>query len=154
MPIRPSVARHETGLCCYLVIRIENLLRPLQLFYFQLWSIYWLSLVPYIYTDILCIHVVRFYDFHTFNTFVEKLSTIRPKWVHFDYIFINISQYIYVYMYASVDGQLQLKYVAFSIINLMIYWYIQFNTSVYTTINVLRDGMETCKSMYTTGCIT
>jgi hypothetical protein len=30
-------------LCCYLVIHIENLLRPLQLFYFRLWSIYWLS---------------------------------------------------------------------------------------------------------------
>jgi hypothetical protein len=28
---------HEAGLCCYLVIHIENLLRPLQLFYFHLW---------------------------------------------------------------------------------------------------------------------
>jgi hypothetical protein len=36
---------HEAGLCCYLVIHIENLLRPLQLFYFHLWPIYWLSLV-------------------------------------------------------------------------------------------------------------
>jgi hypothetical protein len=27
----------EGGLCCYLVIHIENLLRPLQLLYFQLW---------------------------------------------------------------------------------------------------------------------
>jgi hypothetical protein len=26
---------HEVGLCCYLVIYIENLLRPLQLFYFH-----------------------------------------------------------------------------------------------------------------------
>jgi hypothetical protein len=34
---------HETGLCCYLVIHIENLLRPLQLFYFILWPIYWLT---------------------------------------------------------------------------------------------------------------
>jgi hypothetical protein len=25
---------HEAGLCCYLVIQIGNLLRPLQLFYF------------------------------------------------------------------------------------------------------------------------
>jgi hypothetical protein len=36
---------HEAGLCCYLVIRVhpENLLlRPLQLFYFHLWPIYWL----------------------------------------------------------------------------------------------------------------
>jgi hypothetical protein len=30
---------HEAGLCCYLVIRIENLLRPLQLSYFYLWLI-------------------------------------------------------------------------------------------------------------------
>jgi hypothetical protein len=36
---------HEAGLCCYLVIHIESLLRPLQLFYFRLWCIYWLSLV-------------------------------------------------------------------------------------------------------------
>jgi hypothetical protein len=36
---------HEGGLCCYLVIHIETLLRPLQLFYFHLWPIYWLSLV-------------------------------------------------------------------------------------------------------------
>jgi hypothetical protein len=36
---------HETGLCCYLAMDIENLLRPLQLFYFHLWPIYWLSLV-------------------------------------------------------------------------------------------------------------
>jgi hypothetical protein len=36
---------HEAGLCSYLVIHIENLLRPLQLFCFHLWPIYWLSLV-------------------------------------------------------------------------------------------------------------
>jgi hypothetical protein len=36
---------HEAWLCCYLVIHIENLLRPLQLFYFHLWPIYWLSLL-------------------------------------------------------------------------------------------------------------
>jgi hypothetical protein len=35
---------HEAGLCCYLVIHIENALRPLQLFYFHLWPVYWLSL--------------------------------------------------------------------------------------------------------------
>jgi hypothetical protein len=34
---------HEAGLCCYIVITIEDLLRPLQLFYFHLWPIYWLS---------------------------------------------------------------------------------------------------------------
>jgi hypothetical protein len=36
---------HKAGLCCYLVIHIENLLRPLQLFYFYMWPIYWLFLV-------------------------------------------------------------------------------------------------------------
>jgi hypothetical protein len=35
---------HEAWLCCYLVIYIEKL-RPLQLFYFHLWPIYWLSLI-------------------------------------------------------------------------------------------------------------
>jgi hypothetical protein len=35
---------NEAGLC-YLMIHIENLLRPLQLFHFHLWPIYWLSLV-------------------------------------------------------------------------------------------------------------
>jgi hypothetical protein len=37
--------RHEAGLCCYLVIHIENLLRLIRLFYFHLWHIYWLSVV-------------------------------------------------------------------------------------------------------------
>jgi hypothetical protein len=32
---------HEAGLCCYLVIHIENILHPLQLFYFHLWPIYY-----------------------------------------------------------------------------------------------------------------
>jgi hypothetical protein len=36
---------HEAGLCCYLLMLVENLLRPLQLFYFNLWPIYSLSLV-------------------------------------------------------------------------------------------------------------
>jgi hypothetical protein len=36
---------HEAGLCCYLVIHIGNLSLPLQLFYFNLWRIYWRSLV-------------------------------------------------------------------------------------------------------------
>jgi hypothetical protein len=36
---------HEAGLCCYIMIHIENLLRPLHLFYFHLWPVYWLSLV-------------------------------------------------------------------------------------------------------------
>jgi hypothetical protein len=42
---------HEAGLCCYLVIRIENLLRPLQLFYFRFWPIYWLLRIIYPYVQ-------------------------------------------------------------------------------------------------------
>jgi hypothetical protein len=38
---------HEAGLCCYLVIHIENLLHQLQLFYCYLWHICWLSVVLY-----------------------------------------------------------------------------------------------------------
>jgi hypothetical protein len=34
---------HEAGLCCYLPIHVANLFPPLQLFYFQLCLIYWLS---------------------------------------------------------------------------------------------------------------
>jgi hypothetical protein len=37
--------RREAGLCCYLVIHTENLLRPLQLLYFHLWRVYWLSFI-------------------------------------------------------------------------------------------------------------
>jgi hypothetical protein len=37
---------HKGGLCCYLVIPIENLLRPLHLFYFHSWPIHSLSLIP------------------------------------------------------------------------------------------------------------
>jgi hypothetical protein len=36
---------HEAALCFCLVIHIWNLLNPLQLFYFHLLPIYWLSLV-------------------------------------------------------------------------------------------------------------
>jgi hypothetical protein len=36
---------YEDGLCCYLVVHLENVLRPLHLFYFHLWPIYWLCLV-------------------------------------------------------------------------------------------------------------
>jgi hypothetical protein len=34
---------YDTRLCCYLVIHIENLFHPLQMFYFHLWPIYWLN---------------------------------------------------------------------------------------------------------------
>jgi hypothetical protein len=48
---------HEAGLCSYLLILIENILRQLQLFYFNLWPIYWLSLeVPNFATCILRVH--------------------------------------------------------------------------------------------------
>jgi hypothetical protein len=46
---------HEARLYCYLVIHIENLLHPLQMFYFHLWSIYWLSLVSHL----VCIAMLR-----------------------------------------------------------------------------------------------
>jgi hypothetical protein len=35
----------EAGLWRYIVMHIGNLLRPLQLFYFHLWHIYWFSLI-------------------------------------------------------------------------------------------------------------
>jgi hypothetical protein len=38
---------HEAGLCCYLVIHTENLLHPLQLLYFHLWPVYWLTIVSW-----------------------------------------------------------------------------------------------------------
>jgi hypothetical protein len=41
---------HETGMCCYLVIHIENLLHPLQLFYFHLWPVYWPSQFLHLYS--------------------------------------------------------------------------------------------------------
>jgi hypothetical protein len=42
---------HEAGPCCYLMIHIETLLCPLQLFYFLLWPIYWRSLVYCMYIE-------------------------------------------------------------------------------------------------------
>jgi hypothetical protein len=47
VPTRPYTDSHEAGLCCYIVIYIQNLLRPLQLFYFNLWHICWFSLVEH-----------------------------------------------------------------------------------------------------------
>jgi hypothetical protein len=38
---------HEAELYCYVIIHIENLLRQLELLYFHLWRIYWLSSVTY-----------------------------------------------------------------------------------------------------------
>jgi hypothetical protein len=45
---------HEAGLCCYVVIHIENLLRPFQLFYFNLWHIYWLSSYQQLFQTEIC----------------------------------------------------------------------------------------------------
>jgi hypothetical protein len=45
---------HEAGLCCYLMIHIEKLLRPLQLLYFPLWLIHWLSLVHLVVNEVRC----------------------------------------------------------------------------------------------------
>jgi hypothetical protein len=44
-------ASEECMCICYLVVHMENLLHPVQVFYFPLWPIYWLSLV-YMYTYI------------------------------------------------------------------------------------------------------
>jgi hypothetical protein len=38
---------------------------------------------------------LEFYNFHTCNMIFEKLLTIQPKWIHFDYVFNNISQCMY-----------------------------------------------------------
>jgi hypothetical protein len=46
----PSVAFstwRDAWFDCYLVIHVERLLRVLQLFYFDLWPIYWLSLIEF-----------------------------------------------------------------------------------------------------------
>jgi hypothetical protein len=44
-PLNTLPRCHEAGLCCYLVIYIENLGHPLQLFYFHSWPIHGLSIV-------------------------------------------------------------------------------------------------------------
>jgi cobalamin biosynthesis Mg chelatase CobN len=46
------------------------------------------------YTD-----AVQFYNFQTFNTFFEKLLTVRQKLMQFAYIFSNILEYIYDYIF-------------------------------------------------------
>jgi hypothetical protein len=48
----------EAGLFCYLVIQIETLLHPLQLFYFHLWLTYWLSLICS-YDKSMHVHVIK-----------------------------------------------------------------------------------------------
>jgi hypothetical protein len=60
---------HEAGLCCYVVIHIENLLHPLQLLYFHSGSIYWLSLVQH------CA-ILRCWNQHEASS---KPKLLRPK---------------------------------------------------------------------------
>jgi hypothetical protein len=60
---------HGAGLCYYLMIYIGNLLRPLQLFYFHLWPIYWLSLV---YSTFPVIN-------HTFHSSSDSISGYRSQ---------------------------------------------------------------------------
>jgi hypothetical protein len=65
---------HEAGLCCYLVIHMKNLLRPLQPFYFYLWPIYCISLIlqPHISPDF---HGQSFvYDSTSVNASPTKLK--------------------------------------------------------------------------------
>jgi hypothetical protein len=61
---------HENGQCCYLVMHIENLLHPLQLFYSQLWPIYWLSIVLWAISTVLKPIIIKQSDnHHTLNNF-------------------------------------------------------------------------------------
>jgi hypothetical protein len=77
---------HEGGLCCYLVIHVENLLRPLQLFYFHLRSIYWLLLV---FMSKLSIWIV------------EKLSVALPSWNTVTPVSLEQKQTQPVYLFIS-----------------------------------------------------
>jgi hypothetical protein len=68
---------HEAGVCCYLVIHVENVLRPLQMFCFHLWPIYWLS--------------------HVFN--VRCAKRFRHRWeyrIRFSYMFMLSAGYTFV----------------------------------------------------------
>jgi hypothetical protein len=62
---------HEAGLCCYLVIHIENLLHQLQLFYFHFLPIYWLSLLFH-YFLIMSSHVDPLLCNDSVNTFSRQ----------------------------------------------------------------------------------
>jgi hypothetical protein len=69
---------HEGGLCCYLVICIENVLCPLQMFYFHLWPIYWLFLV--------CYNVLKLWYFNLWPVFWNAVISLRYDCIH---IFIH-----------------------------------------------------------------
>jgi hypothetical protein len=84
---------HEAGLCCYLVIHIENLLHPLQLFYLHLWPIYWLSLI--LFTTVYALVLATYKSMIPCNKVnsciplnVQKLAERRKK--------INIYNFYYI----------------------------------------------------------
>jgi hypothetical protein len=57
---------HEAQLCCYIVIYTENLLHPLQLFYFHLWPIYWFFLIKcQEYSCVMCNYTKTQHDMHS-----------------------------------------------------------------------------------------
>jgi hypothetical protein len=68
---------HEGGLCCYLVIHIENLLRSWQLFYFHLYTIYW---APFVWKFVLVFQRVCFIRnkklFFNFENFTFKSANL------------------------------------------------------------------------------
>jgi hypothetical protein len=68
---------YEAELCCNLMIHNENLLRPLQLFYFHLWPTYWLSFVQNV--QITCsqskIRCYRNPKLCDFGAFIKKLRS-------------------------------------------------------------------------------
>jgi hypothetical protein len=82
---------HEARLCRYAVIHIENLLLQLQLFYFHLWPIYWLSLIhmlQYISSSFTfrgsSLSLFRFLSHHrmTSLSFVTKWKFLESVTVH------------------------------------------------------------------------
>jgi hypothetical protein len=87
---------HEVGLCCYLVLYTEKLLRSLQLFYFHLWPIYWLFRVVPCFKVCQCIIIV-------FAIIIIIIINFRI-WIQFrdgfilpftKFSFLRVSQYIF-----------------------------------------------------------
>jgi hypothetical protein len=76
------VDSHEGGLWCYIVIHTGNLLRRLQLFYFHLWPIYWLSPrtssgTPFLYNKILFYIIFLSFAANVTATYTYKESPYR-----------------------------------------------------------------------------
>jgi hypothetical protein len=70
---------HKAGLCCYLVIHIENILRPLQMFSFHSPPIYWLSLVEQARLSQIALQIsflVHYFDKSSVYTSIYVLHTI------------------------------------------------------------------------------